>query len=240
MAVGRDHKLTSSGRITSGAVGHDRIQQAGAEGSIGEAIRQWNGLPAGYDFERIDVDVRVHKLGHFILAPLRAKLRGRQREIEIEKPVFPLSFNQRHQSSLWRKQIALRIRQEAGLLAWLKDEICRVVIDHEKRTPNILEPDVLRASGALSKLGLRLGPYVGKSYDCDPSYFQFPDLLPYECAVEVKKRSRDFEYQILRYKPLPRAVVLCIHHDLLNVPDDIDVIELAELCRHISGLLKAK
>ena len=41
MAVGHNHKLTSTGKIVSGAVGHDRIQQAGAECSIGEAIRRW-------------------------------------------------------------------------------------------------------------------------------------------------------------------------------------------------------
>jgi hypothetical protein len=30
-----------------------------------------------------------------------------------------------------------------------------------------------------------------------------------------------------RYKPLPRAVVLCLDHDLVNVPDHIDVVELS-------------
>jgi hypothetical protein len=45
--------------------------------------------------------------------------------------------------------------------------------------------------------------------------------------VEIKKRSHGFNYQIARYLPLPRAVVLCIEHDLTNVPNHIDVIELA-------------
>lgn len=38
MAVDRDHKL-ENGKTVTGKVGHDRIQQAGGEQSIGEAIR---------------------------------------------------------------------------------------------------------------------------------------------------------------------------------------------------------
>jgi hypothetical protein len=44
MAVGRDHKLSDTGKIVRGKVGHDRIQQASGSESIGEAIRRWYGL----------------------------------------------------------------------------------------------------------------------------------------------------------------------------------------------------
>jgi len=56
-----------------------------------------------------------------------------------------------------------------------------------------------------------------KGYDC-ASRFEFRGLPPYECAVETKKDSRGFRYQMDRYKPLPRAVILCLKHDLINVP----------------------
>jgi len=233
MAVGRDHKLDANGRAVGGQVGHDRIQQAATAESIGEAIRRWYALPERQDFERIDVDVSIHPDGHFILTPLRATLRGRKKVIEVESPVLPLSFNRRHQSALWRDQIeSLR---ETGEMAWIHDQIARVVDDHrEQNVRSILEPDVLRTSGALSKLGLRLGPYIGKWYDCDPSCFQFMCLPAYQCPVEIKKNSRGFKYQMLRYKPLPRAVVLCVEHDLVTVPEHVDVIELAELSNYLA------
>src|SRR5713101_7829757 len=54
MAVGRDHKLSANGKVVPGRVGHDRIQAATGDESIGEAIRYWYGLKTGPDFERID------------------------------------------------------------------------------------------------------------------------------------------------------------------------------------------
>jgi len=60
-AVGKDHKLVSAaGEVTIGKVGHDRIQQGKASGSIGEAIRDWYRLSTG-NFERIDVDGRLSR-----------------------------------------------------------------------------------------------------------------------------------------------------------------------------------
>ena len=238
MALGRDHKLSSNGRVVRGAVGHDRIQQAGATESIGEAIRRWYGLPEGYDFERIDVEASLHRDGHFILAPTRAKLRRRTREIELEKLAAPLTFTSRNPSILWRRQVDFCLRHNRDSVKWARDEICRVVVDHHNPdVKNLLESDVLRAAGALSKLGVKLGPYVGKFYDCDPTRFQFLHLLPYECPVEIKKQSRDFRYQMLRYKPLPRAVVLCMDDNLINPPEHIDVIELTELGRYLNSQL---
>ena len=233
MAVGRDRKLDGHGKVVRGQVGHDRIQQASACESIGEAIRDWFALPKGQDFERIDVDVSIHRDGHFILTPLRVTLRGRRKEIALERPVLPLSFNRRHHSALWRDQIeSLHHTDE---ISWIQQQIARVVDDHRNvEVQNVLEPDLLRAGGALSKLGMHLGPYLGKSYDCDPSCFQFLDYLPYKCPVEVKKNSRGFRYQMLRYKPLPRAVILCVDHNLIDVPDHVDVVELSELASYLT------
>ena len=81
----------------------------------------------------------------------------------------------------------------------------------------------------MERLGLRLGPYVGKGYDCAASSFEFLDLKPYQVPVEVKKESTGFHYQQGKYgkEELSRAVILCMVHNKSRLPDNIDVIELA-------------
>lgn len=236
LAVGKDHRLDKTGQVVRGCVGHDRIQQAAdADESVGEAIRRWYGLPQGRDFERIEVEVSLHAEGHFILVPLRVALRGKRREHELERPLYPLSFNDRHQSAVWRRQIESIAQQAPGVVSWAAEQIERVVSGHAAPdASDIHEADLLRVSGALSKLGVCLGPYRVKGYDCRDSRFQFLRLPPYPCPVEVKKLSRGFRYQMLRYFPLPRAVVLCLTHDLMNPPEHIDVVELSFLARFLS------
>src|SRR5205823_3639410 len=93
----------------------------------------------------------------------------------------------------------------------------------------IHESDLLRAAGALSLLGLDLGPYLTSGYDCATSQFRFSDLPPYLCPVEIKKSSRGFKYQVARYKPLPRVAVLCVRHEYSRSIEDVDFIELSAL-----------
>ncbi len=109
MAVDRDHKL-QDGVPVPGRVGHDRIQQASGNQSIGEAIRHWFGIAPGRDFERIDVEVDIYhddkiRESYFILAPTAVKLRDAKRSRILEKISSPLSFHRDHQSKLWRQQI---------------------------------------------------------------------------------------------------------------------------------------
>ena len=213
MAVGRDHKLTN-GKIEKGSVGHDRIQQAGAKTSIGEAIRSWYGLKTGVDFERIDVEVSIHNDGHFILIPILAHMRGVKRPTVLEKVPSPLSLHHDYISKFWRQQIEAAGKTDAKLLPWAYDQIQRVVIDHHNSDlTHLHEADLIRVSGALSRFGLQLGAYHVKGYDCPHSTFRFDNLPVYNCPVEVKKYSSGFTYQILKYTTLPRAVVLCIEHD---------------------------
>lgn len=232
VAVDRDCKLQGR-KIVRANAQHDRIQSLGRE-SIGEAIRRWYGLKTEVDFERIDIDVELHPEGHFIVSPVKVAMRGGRRTQELEKAILPLTFTSDHQSRLWRRQIDAVRAANPKAVDWAGKEILRVVEDHLERKPaNIHEADLLRAGGALSKLGMHLGPYLVRSYDCDPSHFQFRNLPEYPCPVEVKKFSKGFKYQILRYKPLPRAVILCIKHDLLNPPGDIDVVELFSLAQYL-------
>ncbi len=84
--------------------------------------------------------------------------------------------------------------------------------DHStKQKQGISEADILRAYGALDFLGMKLGPYLLEGYDCLNSHFQFRNLPIYTCPVEIKKRSKGFEYQIMEYADLPR--VCCSLHE---------------------------
>jgi hypothetical protein len=85
-------------------------------------------------------------------------------------------------------------------------------------------------------LGVYLSPYLVKHYDCPKSGFRFLNYPIYSCPVEIKKNSRNFNYQMLRYHPLPRAVVLCLEHNLRNVPEHIDVVELAFMAEYLRRL----
>lgn len=232
-AVGRDHKLSPSGKVVAGKVGHDRIQ---GDESIGEAIRHWYGLKPGRDFERIEVEAAIHKDGHFILIPTSVLMRGTKRALPLEKGTFPLSFHKDHQSRLWRQQIAKCRATSREDVAWAAAQIHGVLEDNRgTRTANVHEADLLRAAGALSLLGMDLGLYLTKGYDCPESRFCFNDLPAYPCPVEIKKRSARFDYQMTRYRNLPRAVILCLEHDLVNPPDHVDVVELAALAEYLGN-----
>lgn len=235
MAVGRDHKLSAHGKAVAGKVGHDRIQQAGGEQSIGEAVRYWYGVDTQDDFETIGVDAHIHAEGHFILVPTAIKMRRAKRDKAVEKVTAPLSFHHDYQSKFWRQQIDARRKESSQDVAWAAAQMTRVVADHQGgRVHHILESDLLRAGGALSLLGMDLSAYLGKGYDCAESAFQFSGLPLYRCPVEVKKRSEGFTYQVTRYKKLPRAVVLCMKHTLVNPPEHIDFIELPTLAEYLS------
>lgn len=122
-------------------------------------------------------------------------------------------------------------------MVWSLAEICRVVEDHKTKVPHIQETDILRAAGPLKHLGMALGAYVGKGYDCVTA-FNFLDFPTYTVPVEIKRQSRDFRYQEKKYgkEELSRAVILCAIHDKKNVPRNIDVVELDALCKHLQTL----
>ena len=231
LALAENAKLSPSGRVLDGRVGHDRIQQAEAGVSIGEAIRYWYKLKTG-DFERIDVDIQILD-GKFYLAPLACRYAASNKTKTLQVPVSPLSYNDRVQSDLWRSQLKHVEKARPEMWRWSIGEICRIASDHAKNggLSHIREEDLLRASGPLAVLGIKLGPYVGKGYDCQ-SEFQFLNLEPYRAPVEIKKSSSGFQYQQRKYsaEELSRAVILCVRHDLVNVPPNVDVIQLQTLC----------
>jgi hypothetical protein len=234
VALSKDHKLDSKGKITAGSVGHDRIQQGQSTESIGEAIRRWYALPTG-DFERIDVEIDIVD-DRFYVLPLKCKYADSKKVKDLAKVERPLTFTLDYVSHFWRKQLQEVNHRTPGLVPWCLEEICRIVADHrpETKLPHIQETDILRASGPLKHLGMTLGGYVGKGYDCFTN-FKFLHYPGYSVPVELKRTSRDFQYQQSKYGRdlLSRAVVLCAIHDHTQVPRNIDVIELEALCRHL-------
>jgi len=234
MAVDRDHKLGKDGRPVPGKVGHDRIQQGSGKESIGEAIRYWYGITGGHDFETIELEAVIHRDGHFILVPTVVKMRGRKRAQVLEKVNSPLSFHHDYQSKLWRQQIEAKRRESSNDVNWAASQIARVVADHRQSARSILESDLLRTTGALSLLGLELSTYLGEGYDCVDSRVQFSNLPMYPCPVEIKKRSRGFTYQVTKFTKLPRAIVLCMEHNMVNPPEHIDFVELPTLAEYLS------
>lgn len=219
-------------RVVPGNVGHDRIQQGQAGESIGESIRDWYNLENS-DFDRIEIDVEIID-DIFYITPLNYKFSYAKKEHEIARVERPLTFTCDYVSPFWREQIS---RLERELVIWSLAEICRVVKDHKIKVPHIQETDILRAAGPLKHLGMALGAYVGKGYDCFTD-FNFLDYPTYTVPVEIKRHSKNFSYQEKKYgkEELSRAVILCAIHDKKNVYRNIDVVELDALCNHLQNI----
>lgn len=236
-AVGANHKLDSKMQPIAGKVGHDRIQQGRARKSIGESIRHWYKLSVG-DFERIDLDIEI-KDDVFYLRPITCKYADSRKRISIERIDKPLSFTKNYISPFWIRQLDFVEKQWTGIVKWSLEEICRIVKDHRSKSkvPHIQETDLLRASGSLCHLGLKLGSYVGKGYDCI-SEFSFLDYPAYSVPIEIKRNSAGFQYQQQKYgkDELSRAIVLCAVHSHKHLPGNIDVIELESLCNYFRNL----
>jgi hypothetical protein len=239
-AVGKDHKLDGN-KVVAGKVGHDRIQQAGAAASIGEAIRDWYCLKTG-DFQRIDVDIQIID-DIFYVAPTVCYFTEGKRGVNLPAADKPLTFTKRFQSPLWQMHLESLAKSDEVDLPWVEKELSRVVEDHRrdikgaKNVAHLQEPDLLRTAGALDVLGVTLGGYVGKGYDCvtDVRFLTYPT---YTVPIEIKRYSQGFKYQQTKYAKdqLSRAVVLCAFHNHPQLPSiNTDVIELAALSSYLKS-----
>ena len=234
-AVGKDHKFDLEGSVIEGRVGHDRIQQGIASESIGESIRRWYKLSKG-DFERVDIEIDIID-EDFYLTPFKCKLVHSKREITLNKVEWPLTFTTDYISKFWKRHLRELVNQNRELVEWSLNEICRVVSAHKEKVPHIQEQDLLRVSGSLKHLGVTLGPYVGKGYDCI-SEVRFFDYPVYTVPIEIKRHSKKFNYQMKKYgkDELARAIILCAIHDLQNTHRNVDVMELDFMCSYIGNL----
>lgn len=229
--VHQDFKV-QKGKLIRANAQHHRIQKGQSKESIGEAVRRWFGLKHGADFERIELDDSkcFDTQSRLILFPLKVKWRNKTRVETLPAVHAPLSFTTKYQSEFWLKQIAGRRKTNPAALNWSASQIKRFVQRHNPRE----EKDLLRVAGALDHLGLRLGPYMRVGYDCPESAFQFLDFPEYPCPVEIKRSSRGFQYQIKKYDKLPRAVILCVEHNMAHPCEHIDVVEVTALAKFFS------
>jgi len=230
-AVAQDKVLTGN-TLRPGKVGHDRLQRTTAAASVEGAIIHWFRIKAKSPIKRVDFREACYKsrvTGSYalIIMPERITFQnGREEALPFERN--PLTLTHNHRSNLLLQQINTVAPQKRR---WAKTQIERVISDHLGRKLSYLgEEDLLRTSGALYKLGIRLGAYRRKGYDCFDTEFQFLQLPPYRCPVEVKKNSSNFDYQILKKTKPERAVVLCLRHKpTYSPPDVVDIIELDAL-----------
>lgn len=235
IAVAAD-KVVDGDRTRPGKVGHDRLQRRLAAYSVEGEIVRWYGLQVKTPLRRIDFREKCYHskaTGKYaiLIMPERVVFQnGKSRALPFEHN--PLTFTEHHRSNLVIEQIC---RTGESELAWAKAQIGRVLDDHlGKKVSYLGEEDLLRTSGALSRLGVHLGPYRRKGYDCMDSDFQFGRYPSYRCPVEVKKKSSGFDYQILKRVQPERAVVLCLTHPSSYVPPDVvDIIELRALYQHL-------
>lgn len=233
VAMAKDRVLEGDS-LRPGKVGHDRIQRRRADASIEGQIRHWYSIPE-QEIMRVDFQELLYKRA-LLLVPTKVRFStGRTKSLCFN--LHPLTFTANVQSPLLLDQI--RACRDA---AWVHAQLEGVLRDHTDGKPHVAESDLLRTSGALSRLGIRLGCYQGKGFDCFESSFQFGRYPSYACPVEIKKRSSGFDYQILRRTQPERATVLCVDHDEPRmVTPVVDVIELraltGSLARHLEGRL---
>lgn len=242
IAVDKDKKFDARNRLVKGQVGHDRIQQGSAEESIGESIRDWYHLQTG-DFERIDVDIEIRD-NSFYITPLACKYADTSKKIKLPRIEKPLTFTKSYRSPFWLKQMAAMAKEIPWLISWCKEEFQRISRDHSRPTwlEHIQETDILRASGPLKHLGVSLGGFVGKGYDCLTD-FTFGNYPTYTIPVELKRNSDGFKYQMQKYgkDELSRAVLLCATKGRKEIPSHIDIIELEALANfNLQELAKYK
>jgi hypothetical protein len=234
-AVDPDHKVVG-GRIVKANAQHFRIQRGESNASIGEAIRRWFALGADRDFERIEIEIAFDRKSRFILVPTEVHWRGKGTPTILPPTKEPLSFHAHFQSELWKEQIKQARDTNPDGLAWTISQFKRFVKDYgQPKVKLVSEADLLRLAGAFDHLGLRLGPYLLRGFDCPTSSFCFADYPEYPCPVEIKKRASGFEYQIRNYPTLPRAVVLCLDYDIRRPHEHVDFVEVRFLARFLSS-----
>jgi hypothetical protein len=234
-AVDPDHKIVE-GSIVKANAQHFRIQKGESKESVGEAIRRWFDLDEQRDFESIEIDITFDKKSRFILVPTEVHWRKKKTPKILPLTKEPLSFHGHFQSELWKKQIDQTRKANPDAFAWTVLQFKRFLQHYgQPKVSLISEADLLRLAGAFDHLGLCLGPYLLKGYDCPTSSFRFGGYPEYSCPVEIKKRASGFQYQIKNYASLPRAVVLCMDYDTKHPHEHVDFVEVRSLGRFLSS-----
>ncbi len=218
---------------TVGSVGHDRLQTGGRGGvpNIADQIANWYGLNRA-DIETIEFeDSFDHEC--FVIKPSHVKFFGRKGRKTLYPDVQPLTLVSNHRSTLLMNHLVELKRGKDGL-GWVTSQIRGMIDDHSRGVQFVHEFDLLRSSGALDLLGVRLGLYLGSGIDCPEGRFKFGPFPEYLCPIEIEERSSGFLSRHHDQHRRGRVVVLCMTHDAPTVqsgPGYVDVLELRELGR---------
>ncbi|MCH8150912.1 MAG: hypothetical protein IH830_00890 [Planctomycetes bacterium] len=214
-----------------GRVGHDRVQSAGRARTIADQIAYWYSLKRR-DIERIDFEDSFDHNNCFVIRPTKIKFFNRKARKTVYPDSNPLTIIRGRQAPLLTNHFRSTLQRDRSKREWVTDQICSLVADHKPTAPNVDERDLLRASGALDMLGIRLGTYRLKDIDCPDASFTADGFPAYPCPIEVEERSSGFLASHHKKHRKERVVVLCMEHDRDEVLSGyVDIIELRELCR---------
>lgn len=222
-----DSGLTAVSRKV-GSVGHDRVQSGGRVPSVADQIACWYRLNRK-DIERIEFADSFDR-DAFVIRPSHCKFFGRRTKRVLYPDSHPLTVVAGHHAPL----IVQQLRRGGGLdrrwRDWVRAQLREIVADHESAQPNVDERDILRAGGALERLGIRIGMYRSRGIDCPDARFELCGYPPYLCQVEIEERSSGFLAPQHSAHRRQRVAVLCMSHDARQVMQGyVDVIELREL-----------
>ena len=213
-----------------GKVGHDRVQSRGRAPSIADQIAHWYSLNTN-DIERIEFEDSFDA-DSFVIRPSKIKFFGRRSRVTVYPNSHPLTLVEGHQAPLLTEHVRSVAKSPHADREWIAGQICSLVDEHRRPGRDLDERDLLRASGALDKLGTKLGMYRSKGIDCPDASFVFDGLPPYPCPIEVEQRSSGLLVPHHKDHRRGRIVVLCMEHDSPEtLRGYVDVIELRELCR---------
>lgn len=213
---------------TVGKVGHDRVQSGRQVPSIADQICSWYSLKT--QIESIEfMDSFDHN--SFVIRPTKVEYFHRKPRVGLFYDPLPLTFIEGHRSQLLVqhvRQLNETTRRAAAA------QICAMTEEHARAGSDLDERDLLRASGALETLGIRLGMYRRIGIDCRDAKFQLSGYPLYPCPVEVEERSSGFLAAHHASHRRQRVVLLCMAHDARETLQGyVDIMELRELCRFL-------
>jgi hypothetical protein len=213
-----------------GSVGHDRVQSGRAVPSVADQVAAWYRLDRN-DVERIEFADSFDR-DAFVICPTYVQFFGRKRRLTLQKDAHPLSVIAGHHSAVIGEHLGMLRQREARLLKWAGNELDLIVGEHEVSRRDVDERDLLRASGALAVVGIRLGPYRVRGIDCPDARIGLCGYPSYPCPVEVEEASSGFLAQHHEAHRATRVLVLCMRHTAREILRDyVDVVELRELSK---------
>ena len=164
-----------------------------------------------------------------MIRPSHVKFFGNRTKKTLYPPNNPFSVIAANRSALLHSHVEGVPKSDSR---WSRDQLKEIVSQHESSRGEIDERDLLRTSGALSKLGINLGMYRRSGIDCPDARFSLSGYPDYPCPIEVEAKSSGFLASHHRQHRKQRVVLLCMFHDAAHTQRGyVDVLEVRELAR---------